>query len=66
MALDFATHSHAPLGPGRPLGHLLSICGHARGESMVDRLTPMLKDAGFSDVEGFPTRHKNFAFIRAR
>jgi hypothetical protein len=33
---------------------------------MVDKLTPMLKDAGFSDVEGIPTRHKNFAFIRAR
>jgi len=33
---------------------------------MVDKLTPMLKDAGFSDVEGIPTRHQNFAFIRAR
>ena len=37
-----------------------------RGESMIDRLMPMLKDAGFSYVEGIPTRHKNFAFIRAR
>jgi hypothetical protein len=26
----------------------------------------MLKDAGFGDVEAIPTRHKNFAFIRAR
>src|SRR5919198_1416819 len=60
MAVDFATHSHSPLG------HLLSIFGHSRGESMVDKLMPMLKDAGFSDVEGIPTRHKNFAFIRAR
>jgi hypothetical protein len=59
LALDFAAHSHSPLG------HLLSIFGHARGESMVDRLTPMLKDAGFSDVEGIPTCHKNLAFIRA-
>jgi demethylmenaquinone methyltransferase/2-methoxy-6-polyprenyl-1,4-benzoquinol methylase/phosphoethanolamine N-methyltransferase len=59
MAMDFAAHSHSPLG------HLLSIFGHARGESMVDKLMPMLKDAGFSDVEGIPTRHKNFAFIRA-
>ena len=66
LALDFAAHSHAPLGPGRPLGHLLSIVGHSRGESMIDKLMPMLKDAGFSDVEGIPTRHKNFAFIRAR
>ncbi|MCA1853165.1 MAG: class I SAM-dependent methyltransferase [Beggiatoa sp.] len=60
MAMDFAAHSHSPLG------HLLSIFGHSRGESMVDKLMPMLKDAGFSDVEGIPTRHKNFAFIRAR
>lgn len=61
MAMDFvAAQGHSPLG------HLLSIFGHSRGESMVDKLTPMLKDAGFSDVEGIPTRHKNFAFIRAR
>ena len=60
MAVDFAAHSHSPLG------HLLSIFGHSRGESMVDKLTPMLKDAGFSDVEGIPTHHKNYAFIRAR
>ena len=60
MALDFAAESHSPLG------HLLTILGHARGESMVDKLVPMLKDAGFSDVEGIPTRHKHFAFIRAR
>jgi len=60
MAMDFAAHSHSPLG------HLLSIFGHSRGESIVDKLTPMLKDAGFSDVEAIPTRHKTFAFIRAR
>jgi len=60
MAMDFAMHSHSPLG------HLLSIIGHARGESMVDTLMPLLQDAGFSDVEGIPTRHKNVAFIRAR
>jgi hypothetical protein len=33
---------------------------------MVDKLMPMLKDAGFSDVAAIPTRHKNVAFIRAR
>ncbi len=60
LAMDFAAHSHSPLG------HLLSIFGHSRGESMFDTLMPMLKDAGFSDVERIPTRHKNFAFIRAR
>src|SRR5437763_19883 len=59
MAMDFAAHSHSPLG------HLVSILGHSRGASMVDTLMPMLKDAGFSDVEGIPTRHKNVAFIRA-
>ena len=60
MALDFAAHSHSSLG------HLLSIFGHPRGESMVDKLMPMLKDAGLSEVEAIPTRHKNVAFIRAR
>jgi len=66
MAMDFAAHSHSPLGPGRPLGHLLSIFGHSHGESMIDKQMPMLKDAGFSDVESILTRHKSFAFIRAR
>ena len=60
LAMDFAAHSHSFLG------HLLSVFGHARGESMVDKLTPMLKEAGFDDVEALPTRHKNFVFIRAR
>jgi ubiquinone/menaquinone biosynthesis C-methylase UbiE len=60
MAMDFAGHSHSPLG------HLLSIFGYSHGESMVDKLMPMLKDAGFSEVEDISTHHKNFAFIRAR
>jgi ubiquinone/menaquinone biosynthesis C-methylase UbiE len=60
LAMDFAAHSHSPVG------HLLSIFGHSRGESMVGKLMPLLKDAGFSETEGIPTRHKNFAFIRAR
>ena len=60
LAMDFAAHSHSPLG------HLLSIFGHSRGESIVGKLMPMLKDAGFSETEGIPTRHQNFAFIRAR
>ena len=60
LAMDFAAHSHSFLG------HLLSVFGHSRGENMVDKLTPMLKDAGFDQVEAVPTRHKNFAFIRAR
>jgi demethylmenaquinone methyltransferase/2-methoxy-6-polyprenyl-1,4-benzoquinol methylase/phosphoethanolamine N-methyltransferase len=59
MVLDFAAHSHSPLG------HLLAIFGHSRGESMVNKLLPILKDAGFSGVESIRTRHKNFAFIRA-
>ena len=60
LAMDFAAHSHSFVG------HLLSVFGHSRGESIVNKLTPMLKDAGFADVEVVPTRHKNFAFIRAR
>lgn len=60
MAMDFAAHSHSFLG------HLLSVFGHSRGEGMVEKLTPMLKDAGFDDIEAVPTRHNNFAFIRAR
>src|ERR671939_1593302 len=58
VAVDFAAQGHGPLG------HLLAIFGHARGENMVDKLRPMLKDAGFSEVEDIPTPHKNFAFIR--
>jgi hypothetical protein len=33
---------------------------------MVDKLKPMLRDAGFSEVEDIPTHHKNVTFIRAR
>jgi len=60
LAMDFAAHSHSPIG------HMLSIFGHSRGEPIVEVLTPMMKDAGFADVEAIPTRHKNFAYIRAR
>lgn len=60
MAVDLATPGHTALG------HLLSLLGHARGEGTVAELTPMLNDAGFSDVEAIPTRHTNFAFIRAK
>jgi ubiquinone/menaquinone biosynthesis C-methylase UbiE len=60
IAMDFAAYSDSALG------HLLSIFGHAHGEDMVDTLTPMLKGAGFTDIGAIPTRHKNFAFIRAR
>jgi len=60
LAMDFAAQGHGPIG------HLLSVFGHSRGEPIVELLTPMLKEAGFADVEAVPTRHKNFAFIRAR
>jgi demethylmenaquinone methyltransferase/2-methoxy-6-polyprenyl-1,4-benzoquinol methylase/phosphoethanolamine N-methyltransferase len=60
LALDFAAPSHSPLG------HLLALVGHARGERLVDALPPLLRDAGFGDVEAIPTRHASFAFIRAR
>jgi ubiquinone/menaquinone biosynthesis C-methylase UbiE len=60
MTVDFASHSHSPLG------HLLAIFGHAHGASTVETLTPMLRDAGFTEVQAISTRHKNFAFISAR
>jgi ubiquinone/menaquinone biosynthesis C-methylase UbiE/catechol 2,3-dioxygenase-like lactoylglutathione lyase family enzyme len=60
LAVDFAAHSHSPLG------HLLSIFGYSRGENMVEKLTPILENAGLGDVGDIPTRHRNFAFIRAR
>jgi len=64
LAADFAAESR--LGLDSPIGHILSILGILRGASVVEKLTPMLKEAGFADVEAVPTRHKNFAFIRAR
>ena len=60
VAADFAAQGHGPLG------HLLAIFGHARGARMADKLRPMLEAAGISNVEVIPTRHKNFAFLRAR
>ena len=64
LAVDFAAESR--LGLDSPIGHVLSLLGLYRGVSVVDKLTPMLKDAGFAEVEALTTRHKNFAFIRAR
>jgi demethylmenaquinone methyltransferase/2-methoxy-6-polyprenyl-1,4-benzoquinol methylase/phosphoethanolamine N-methyltransferase len=64
LAMDFASESR--LGLDSPIGHVLSILGILRGASVVDKLKPMLKQAGFEDVEALRTRQKNFAFIRAR
>ena len=60
VAMDFAVHSHSALG------HVLALLGHARGESTAAALTPMLHEARFGEVEQVPTRHKRFAFLRAR
>lgn len=60
VAMDLATEGHSPLG------HLLSILGLARGETMVDKLAPMMRDAGFEHVETIATRHKKLALIRGR
>lgn len=60
VAMDLAIESHSPLG------HLLSILGLARGESVLDKLAPMMRDAGFNPVETIATRSKKFAFIRGR
>lgn len=60
VAMDFARRSHSPLG------HLISAFAHTHGESSADELVPMLKEAGFGEVETLPTRYKNFTFLRAR
>jgi ubiquinone/menaquinone biosynthesis C-methylase UbiE len=61
LTADFAAQSHSALG------HLISVFGgHARGESTAAELVPMLKEAGFGDVDVITTRHKKFAFLRAR
>jgi ubiquinone/menaquinone biosynthesis C-methylase UbiE len=60
VAMDFAAESHSPLG------HLLSILGLAHGQSVLEKLGPMIRDAGFDHVETIATRHKRFAFIRGR
>jgi ubiquinone/menaquinone biosynthesis C-methylase UbiE len=60
VAADFAALSHSVSG------HLLSLMGHARGQNTVAELSPLLKEAGFIEVEAIPTRHRKFAFIRAR
>ena len=65
VAMDVAAHSPAFLGPLLAM-HSPAPAGHARGDTMVDKLTPMLQAAGFSEVEGIPTRHRSFAFVRAR
>jgi ubiquinone/menaquinone biosynthesis C-methylase UbiE len=60
VAMDLATESPSPLG------HLLSIVGLARGENVVDKLAPMMREAGFYHVETTATRSRKFAFIRGR
>lgn len=64
VAMDFAVESHSRLG--HLVMHLPSMFGRSRGESVVEKLTPMLKDAGFREVEVVPTRYKRSAYIRAR
>lgn len=60
VAMDFAAQGHGLVS------HVLSIVGQVRGDRTIDKLAPMLKDAGFGEIEAVPTRHKSFAFIRAR
>lgn len=60
VAMDLAIETHSPLG------HLLSVLGLARGGSVIDKLAPMMKDAGFNHVETVATRSKKFAFLRGR
>lgn len=64
--LDFASDSHSPLGPHRPLRHLMRMLGRSQGESVVAKLLPLLRDAGFADIQPVDTHFKNFVFVRAR
>lgn len=59
VAVDFAGGSHSLLG------HVLSFLGHMHGDTAVE-LTSMLRNSGFREVEVIPTRHRSFAFLRAR
>lgn len=60
VAMDFASHSHSLFG------HLLAAVGHAHGGASADELAPLLKEAGFREVELLPWRRKSFVAIRAR
>jgi demethylmenaquinone methyltransferase/2-methoxy-6-polyprenyl-1,4-benzoquinol methylase/phosphoethanolamine N-methyltransferase len=59
VAMDFAVESHGVRG------HLLSLFGHAPGKRLVEKLPPMLRDAGFTRVESVASRYRTFDFIRA-
>jgi ubiquinone/menaquinone biosynthesis C-methylase UbiE len=59
VAMDFAAESHSVRG------HLLSVFGHAPGKRLVEKLPPMLRDAGFTRVESVASRYRTFDFIRA-
>ena len=60
VAMDLVAESHSPLG------HLLSVFGHSSGEHIVDKLGPMMRDAGFEHVETIAAGDKRVAFVRGR
>ena len=60
VAMDLVAESHSPLG------HLLSVFGHSSGENVVDKLGPMMRDAGFEHIETIATGHGRVAFVRGR
>ncbi len=49
-----------------PVVDSTGILGRTRDESMVARLAPILRKAGFTRVETVTARYRSFAFIRAR
>jgi ubiquinone/menaquinone biosynthesis C-methylase UbiE len=59
LAVDIAAEGHSPIG------HLLAIIGVAHGESLADKVTPILRASGFANVEVVPTRFKSMAFVRS-
>ena len=58
VAMDLAAESHSPLG------HLLSVTGHVRGDDIVGKLAPMMRETGFERVETIAPRDPRFAFLR--
>jgi demethylmenaquinone methyltransferase/2-methoxy-6-polyprenyl-1,4-benzoquinol methylase/phosphoethanolamine N-methyltransferase len=59
VIVDFSSESQSFLG------HLLSVLGHAHGGSTYPKLEGMLREAGFTNVEGLPVRRKGMMLVKA-
>jgi ubiquinone/menaquinone biosynthesis C-methylase UbiE len=60
LAVDFARESHSMVG------HLMAVVfGRVSGDDLFEKVSPMLKDAGFDEVSVLPTGSRSFAFVKA-